>query len=397
MPDQNMSPRMAGALDGVRVLDFTTVMAGPFGTRLLADLGADVVKIESFEGDQVRARPPLRQGFSAYFGHLNAGKRSIVLDLKSPEAIDIIKELVTGFDILVENFRPGVMKRLGLDYEALAQINPRLIYCSISGYGQNGPKSQDPAYAPVVHAASGFDAVMQKYQGEGAKPATNGIFIADVLAGTYAFGAIQTALYQREKTGTGQFIDVSMLEGMLGMLVFEVQAAQFPGNDTRPLHGPLKTLEGYVVIAPISARNFEQLCQATDHSEWLTDPRFATVPNRNANWKVLMSLVEEWTKTRTPADVEAKMNQFGVPCSPYRSVADVLADPQLAVRDALSPIVDGGGEFKVVNPPFKMSGTRAEARNSVAKLGQHGDEILKSDLHLNEDEIAKLKALNIVG
>lgn len=159
----------------MRVLDFTAVMAGPFATRMLADLGAEVLKVESLEGDQVRARPPMRDGRSAYFGHLNAGKRSIALNLKAPDAIAIIKDLVADYDILVENFRPGVMHRFGLDYASLALVNPRLIYCSISGYGQSGPKAQNPAYAPVIHAASGFDIVNMRYQDGAERPATGGI------------------------------------------------------------------------------------------------------------------------------------------------------------------------------------------------------------------------------
>jgi crotonobetainyl-CoA:carnitine CoA-transferase CaiB-like acyl-CoA transferase len=391
------SERPRRALDGVRVLDFTTVMAGPFATRLLADLGADVVKIESAEGDQVRARPPLREGFSAYFGHLNAGKRSLVLNLKAREAVDLLKRLVDKFDIVVENFRPGVMQRLGLDYDTLAAIQPRLIYCSISGYGQTGPKAQSAAYAPVVHAASGFESVMLQYQEGQTKPATNGIFIADVLAAVYAFGAIQTALYQREKTGRGQLIDVSMLEGMLGMLVFEVQEAQFPGDFRRPLHAPLRAADGFVIIAPISPRNFEQLCVATGHPEWQTDERFRTTAARNANWKLLLAATEQWTQDKPAAEVERIMSAHGVPCSRYRTVAEVLTDPQLAARGSLSEISDGAGPFRVVNPPFRMSESAVSAANSVATLGQHGAEILRTELGLDAEQIETLREKGALG
>jgi CoA:oxalate CoA-transferase len=389
--------RVRRALDGVRVLDFTTVMAGPFATRLLADLGADVVKIESAEGDQVRARPPLREGFSSYFGHLNAGKRSLVLNLKSPAAVGLIKQLVSRFDIVVENFRPGVMQRLGLDYATLAAIQPRLIYCSISGYGQTGPKAQSAAYAPVVHAASGFESVMLQYQEGQTKPATNGIFIADVLAAVYAFGAIQTALYQREKTGRGQCIDVSMFEGMLGLLVFEVQEAQFPGDFRRPLHAPLRAADGFVIIAPISTRNFEQLCAATRHPEWLMDERFRTTAARNANWKALLAATETWTRDKPAAEVERIMSNHGVPCSRYRTVAEVLTDPQLAARGSLTEISDGAGSFQVVNPPFRMSDSTATAQNSVAALGQHGAEILQAELGLDAKDIEALREEGALG
>lgn len=388
---------LPGALDGVRVLDFTTVMSGPFATRLLADLGADVVKVESFEGDQVRARPPLRDGHSSYFAQLNAGKRSIVLDLKSPEAHALIVKLVQSFDVVVENFRPGVMTRLGLDYDTLSAANPRLICCAVSGYGQQGPRAQDPAYAPVIHAASGFDHIMRRYQGPEARPPVNGVFIADVLAGVYATTAINAALYQRQHTGKGQHIDLSMLEAMLGMLVFEVQAAQFPGNNDRPLHEPLRTRDGFIMIAPISPRNFEQLCKATGHEEWLTDERFRTTPARNANWKALLGELETWTSTRTAAEVDTLMKAQGVPCSPYQSVEAVLQDPQILFREALKSLHDGAGSFKVPNPPFRMSGSLAEAREGIAGLGEHGPDILREDLGLSEADIARLIRKGVVG
>src|ERR1700704_2126000 len=197
---------MNKAFAGLRVLDFTTTIAGPHCARLLADLGADVVKIEAPEGDVMRSRPPLRNGASSYFGQLNAGKRSVVLDLKDPRAVAAVRRLATDADILVENYRPGVMRRLGLDFGALGQANPRLVYCSISGYGQTGPSSELPAYAPVIHATSGYDLAHLAYQPGRSRPDYCGIYHAEVLTGVYAFGAISSALYQRHQTGQGQHI-----------------------------------------------------------------------------------------------------------------------------------------------------------------------------------------------
>lgn len=385
------------ALAGIRVLDFTTVMAGPFATRMLADLGADVLKVESLEGDQVRARPPIRAGASTYFGHLNAGKRSIALNLKAPEAIAAIRRLVAGYDIMVENFRPGVMARLGLDHAALSAINPRLIYCSISGYGQTGPRAFDPAYAPVVHAASGFDMVSLDYQdGAADRPATTGIFVADVLGGTHAFGAIQAALYQREKTGRGQHIDVSMMEAMAGMLVFELQQAQNPAP-RRPLYTPLKTRDGFLMVAPTSPRNFEQLADAVGHPEWRDDPRFRTNADRNANWTDLLAETEAWTITRTSVEAEAILSRHGVPCGRYRAVEELLDDEQLAARNFFTEIGDAGGRYRVPNPPFRMSASRAEARDMVSALGEHGAAVLSEEVGLPAEEIARLKAARILG
>jgi crotonobetainyl-CoA:carnitine CoA-transferase CaiB-like acyl-CoA transferase len=381
-----------GALSGVRVLDFTSVMAGPFATRMLADLGADVLKIEPLEGDQVRARPPLRDGQSSYFGHLNVGKQSMACNLKSPQVRDLILQLAARYDVLVENFRPGVMERLGLDYAALATINPRLIYCSISGYGQQGPKAHHPAYAPVIHAASGFDMVNMRYQDGAERPATSGIFVADVLGGTHAFGAIQTALYQREKTGEGQYIDVSMLEAMVGMLVFETQEAQFAGGARRPLYSPLRTRDGFVMVAPTSPKNFEQLTEAVGHPEWRDDSRFRTNEARNANWAALLSQVEEWTLEKTSGEAEEVLGRHGVPCAQYRDMAEVLADPQLEARGALTAVSDASGSFLVPNPPFTMSGTAVHARNLVSQLGEHGAGVLQRELGLSDEAVDALRA-----
>lgn len=379
------------ALQDVRVLDFTTVMAGPFATRMMADLGAEVVKIESLEGDQVRARPPMRDGRSAYFGHLNAGKRSLACNLKSPEIKELIHGLISRFDVVVENFRPGVMARFGLDYTTLSALNPRLIYCSISGYGQQGPKAHFPAYAPVIHAASGFDMVNLHYQDGANRPATSGVFVADVLGGTHAFGAIQAALYQREKTGKGQYIDVSMLEAMLGMLVFETQEAQFPGGERRPLYTPLRTNDGFIMVAPTSPRNFEQLSEATGNPEWKNDTRFLTSADRNANWAILLQLTEEWTSQRSAQEAEEILSAHGVPCARYREMAEVLKDPQLEARGALTQINDGAGGFNVPNPPFHMSGSRTQARDYVAGLGEDGARLLHRELGVTADVIENLK------
>lgn len=378
----------AGALDGIRVLDFTAVMAGPFATRMLADLGADVIKVENIKGgDQVRARPPLRDGRSRYFAQLNAGKQSLACDLKHPDMQEVMKDLVRQCDILVENFRPGVMERFGLGYDALSAINPRLIYCSISGYGQKGPKAHFPAYAPVIHASSGFDLTNLRYQDNAEKPATSGIFIADVLGGTHAFGAIQTALYQREKNGMGQFIDVSMLEAMMGMLVYEIQEAQQPLDERRPLYKPLKTADGFMMIAPTSPANFISLISAISRHELAADPRFDTNGARNKNWDALLAETEQWTVQRTSAEAEAILTESGVPCAVYRTVRQVMDDEQLASREAFVTLDDGGGPFKVANPPFRMSQSLAHARSHLPALGDDGKDILQQILDLPADVI----------
>jgi crotonobetainyl-CoA:carnitine CoA-transferase CaiB-like acyl-CoA transferase len=381
---------MNSALSGLRVLDFTTTIAGPHCTRLLVDLGAEVIKIEAPGGDMMRTRPPLRNGASTSFGQLNAGKKSIALDLKSPTGVAAVRRLVATSDAVVENFRPGVMRRFGLDYEALRSFKPDLVYCAISGYGQTGPSAELPAYAPVIHAASGYDLAHMAYQGEMRRPDYCGIYIADVLTGTYAFGAIVTALYQRQATGEGQMIDVSMLESMLTLTLSEIQAAQFavapPG---RPVFGPVATKDGYINLSIASERTFQNLAAASDHPHWLTDPRFAEYPNRRANWGELIDELEQWSAGLTTAEVQAVFDRGGVPSSPYRTVREAMADPQIAHRGSFTAVQDAGGSFLAINPPFQMTGATAAAQPFVAALGEHTEELL-AEIGYTGPEIAAL-------
>ena len=381
---------MDKAFAGIRVLDFSTTIAGPHCTRLLADLGAEVIKIESPEGDMLRARLPRRNGASTYFGQLNAGKKSVVLDLKSPAALAAVRALVGRSDILVENFRPGVMQRLKLDYAALAAANPRLIYCAISGYGQTGPSSQLPAYAPVVHAASGYDMAHLRYQQGRTRPDYCGLFVADVAAGAYAFGAIATALHQRHATGRGQAIDVSMLETMMGFTLTELQAAQFevppPG---RSLYGPLECADGYLMVAVASEKTFQGFARAAGHPQWITDPRFEAFADRRAHWGELMDEAEAWSRGVGKVECQALFDRFGVPCSPYRSVAEAMADPQIAHREALAEVRDAGGTFKALNPPFRMSAADTGVAPFCAALGEHTVAVLR-EAGLTDEAIAAL-------
>ena len=376
---------------GLKVLDFTTTIAGPYCARLLADLGADVIKIESPEGDLMRSRPPLRNGASASFGQLNAGKRSIVLDFKRKEAVAVARRLMGKADVVVENFRPGVMKRLGLDYASISAEMPALVYCSISGYGQTGPSSEKPAYAPVVHATSGYDLAHIAHQGGRTRPDSCGIFIADVVAGTYAFGAISAALAHRASTGEGQQLDVSMMESMLALTLTEVQAAQFqmPPPPKRALYGPAATSDGYVNIAVASERTFKELAKAAGREDWITDPRFAKYLDRRANWAVFMDELEAWTQTPSTDACMAVFERYGVPAGPYRTVREALADPQLVHRRSLAEVHDAGGTFKVVNAPFRMSKSETMAGPRAAALGEHTREVLAS-IGCGDAEIAAI-------
>ena len=383
---------MTRPLQDIRVLDFTTTIAGPHCTRLMADLGATVIKIEAAEGDLLRSRPPLRNGASSTYGQLNAGKQSIVLDLKRPEAREIVMRLLATTDILVENFRPGVMKRFGLDFPALKDRHPTLIYCAISGYGQTGPSAGLAAYAPAVHASSGFDMAHLSYQPGRERPDNCGVYVADYVTGTYAFGAAMTALAHRHVTGRGQMIDVTMLETMLSTLGPEVQTAQFdvepPG---RPMFGPVRTSNGYIMPAIASERSFQGLCKAAGREDWLTDPRFAAYGNRRRNWGLLIDELEVWSSTLTTADCQAAFDREGVPNSPYRTVREVMHDPQLAHRGALATVNDAGGSFQVLNPPFRFSESTVGVGPYAAALGENTRAVLDAAGY-TEAEIGALAA-----
>jgi CoA:oxalate CoA-transferase len=386
----NDESRLTGCFAGLRVLDFSTTIAGPHCARMLADMGAEVIKVETADGETMRTRPPVRNGCSTAFGQLNVGKKSLVLDLKSPEGAEVIRRLVARADVLLENFRPGVMRRLGLDDEALRPLNPKLIYCSISGYGQTGPSAELPAYAPVIHAASGYDMAHLAYQPGRSRPDYCGIYHADVLTGVYAFGAISAALYQRTITGRGQHIDVSMLESMLSLTLNELQWSQFEVKQTsRPMFGPIETGDGYVMLAIASEKTFQGLMKVIGRPEWIADPRFAAYADRRSHWGELMEGVEAWSRTVTTQQCLAVLNQEGVPSSAYRTVSEALDDPQIAHRRALSEVEDGGGTFKVLNLPFRMSDAKVAAATRMSGLGEHTPALL-TEVGLSEDIKARV-------
>ena len=378
--------------DRVRVLDFTTTIAGPHCTRLMADLGAEVIKIEAPEGDMMRSRPPMRNGASTSFGQLNTGKKSIVLDLKQKAAVEVVMRLAKTADVVVENYRPGVMARFGLDAAAMRAVNPRLVYCSISGYGQTGPSAGLPAYAPVIHAASGFDRAQIAYQGFDRRPDYCGIYIADVLTGTYAFGAISSALYQRTATGEGQAIDVSMLESMLSLTLSEIQNSQFHVPPIpRQIFGPVQCEDGYIMLAVASERTFQNMAIAAGHKEWIEDPRFKLYADRRNNWGELVDELELWSGKLSTAEVQAAFDRNGVPSSPYRTVKEAMEDPQLAHRGAMATIEDHGGTFRALNPPFRMTGTGTATRPYVRALGADTEAVL-AELGYSTAEISALVA-----
>lgn len=381
-----------GPLSGIRVLDFTIMMAGPYATRYLADMGADVIKIEAPEGDYIRQREPLRDGCSAYFGHLNAGKRSVCLDLKDPASVAAVKKMVENADVVVENFRPGAMARLGLGYDALSAINPRLVYCSVSGFGQTGPDAERPAYAQIVMAASGYEVAFAGYQDHGDRPANTAIFIADVLGALFAYSGILAALNHRHATGRGQHVDTTLMESMLSLMPYEVQEAQFPALKRRPVYPPFKTTDGYLMIAAVNPRNFESLLDAIGVPGWRDDPTMATDRGRQQNWSAVMARVEAWTSQRTRAECERVIGGAGVPVTAYQSVREAMAGEQLKHRGTLVPVRDAAGEYRVPNLPFRLSDATVEVGGHVPALGEHSEQVLAELAGLSGDALKAVVA-----
>ena len=384
--EDNRRPTGPRILDGVVVLDFTCVISGPYCTRMMADLGAEVLKIEPPQGELLRAVPPHRNGASKLFSQLNAGKRCISLDLKNPNAIEVIKRLAKTADVVVENFSPGVMQRLGIDYSVLSADNKRLVMCSISGFGQTGPDAQRPAFAPVVQAWSGYDAVTLNYQPGLDKPLNMGLPVADNVAALQAFGAINAALYYREKTGIGQYIDIAMFDALLGTMQKDFQVALEPQSHDR-IYGPLETSDSYIFMMVISPRHFEDLTDIIGRPELKTDERFAATIARLHNYAELVAIVAAWVRTRTTADVLAEFNQRKIPASSYRNIAETLDDPQLRHRNMITEINDDGGRLNVPNSPFLFSHTHAAIKPQVASIGAHNQAVLRDELGLDPDTL----------
>lgn len=382
-------------LKGYKVIDFSAVFAGPICARMLLDCGAEVIKIESpGTGDFTRGV----DGLTRVYAHFNAGKRSIVIDLKQAAGRKLAHRLIAQADIVIENFRPGIMAKFGLDYASLKQERPDLVYCSISGFGQSGPHVNRAAYAPIVHAASGFDSVHSHAQTDGKqRPPNWEIMIADILTGSYAFGAIQTALLGRERTGKGDYVDVSMMESMMSLIPAHIQAAQM---QTPPAIGrfcPVQTRDGFVMICIVSDKTMENLCAAIKRPDLLTDPRFIRGP-RTANLKLLAVEIERWSTTMTSQDCELALNHAEVPCSAYQQPADLFDHPQVLDRKSFTTLQDDIlGEFLIQNTPFRFRNADITASGWVAKLGEHTDAVLREQLGLQQEEIEALRAAGVVG
>lgn len=392
-------------LAGIKVLDLTRVYSGPYCTMMLADLGADVIKIEKqVDGDDTRTFMPVKEGESGYFTYLNRNKKSIALNLKEDEGIEIIKELAKKSDIVVENFSPGVVSRLGIGYEDLKQVNPKIIYGSISGFGQTGPYKSKPAYDVVCQAMGGFMALTGEKDG---KPYKLGPSIVDASAGIHMAFALMSALYYREKTGIGQFIDVGMMDTAFSTLENFVVTKTLTGEaPTRNGNANLgsapfnsyKTKNGYVTIAVANNNLFNKLAVAMNKENLLREPRYKENYLRKINEHDLNITIEEWTSQYTTKEVCDILDAANVPVGPILGIDELVEDPHLKSRGMLVEI-DHPILGNVVYPgnPLKFSESNNLKFESAPLLGEHGEEILSDLLGKNEEEIERLKDKNVIS
>lgn len=397
------SPQSGGQrpLEGIRVLDFTRVLSGPHATRMLSDLGAEVIKVEPPMGDMTRFAMPRVNSLSSYFIQQNVGKKNISLDMTKPQAVELLKKLVSHCDVVIENFRPGVMHKMGLDYETLSQLNPRLIYTSITGYGATGPWTTRRAYAPVVNAESGIT----KHQGDvrGGQYANDPHSHGDVYTALEAASAILAALYQRENTGVGQYIDVSMAETMLYVNEHahnQMWTGVEPVGEIRsfqPADYPVLTVaDGSMVVVsghPAERGTFDFFVAAMQQPELLSDPRFSDVATRLEHFEELMDIMRAWAKTVPTSDeIENRLSQYQLAVGRLRSVSE-LADTQWAhEREAVVEVSDrGDGTVRIPNSPWHFSGSDTTTQGDAKYRGEDNHAIFSEITGLSSEEIVQLE------
>ncbi len=394
-----------GPLDGVRVLDFTRVLAGPAAALALADLGAEVIKVEPpGGGDETRSFPPLRDGESHYFLGVNRGKKSIVIDLKSPDGVALAHGLADRSDIVIENYRPGVMERLGLGYETLAASNPGLIYCAISGYGMTGPLRDRPSFDIVLQAMSGALSV----NGEpGQLPTKMGIPLGDLVGGINGPIAILAALHERHRTGRGQLIDISLMDGLVGLLGYYAQLAFFTGQSPQPLgsqhpnlvpYGIFPARDGSIVVACLTNGFWAKICAALAMPEAATDPRFDTIEKRRDHRAEVNALLSNFTSRHDVAELVALFTRHEVPHAPILSVIEALTQPQTVARGMVVEVEHSRlGAIPIVNRPFRFGGAEQSPPSAPPTLGEHTDEVLAAVLGLSAEQIARLRTDAVVA
>jgi crotonobetainyl-CoA:carnitine CoA-transferase CaiB-like acyl-CoA transferase len=386
-------------LSGIRVLDLTQFLSGPFATQILADLGAEILKLEPPSGDPIRAVPPhFVDGDSVYYLCINRNKRCVAIDMKAPAGLALVKRLALASDIVMENFRPGVLDRLGFSAAELRKEKPSLIWCAISGFGQDGPYRNKPAYDMIVQALSGG----MSLTGEtGAAPVRAGIPIGDLGAGLYSAIAVLAALNRRNATGKGDAIDISMLDCQAAMLCYQaayymhsgvVPGPQGRGHESIPTYRSFEAKDGiHIVITANTERMWQGLARALGHPEWLSDARFATNVERLANKAVLWPLLEAAFRAKTADEWIPLLEAEAIPVGVVNTLDRVMKDPQILHREMVLALARGDGtDVRVAGNPIKFAESGKEERDYPGALGADTSAVLGDVLNLSEDEIAEL-------
>lgn len=395
---------MSGPLDGIKVLDLTRVLAGPFATMILSDLGADVIKIEQPEiGDESRSFGPFKSGFSLYFMSINRGKRSVTLNLKSERGKTIFKQLVQEGDILVENFRPGIMKKLGLDYETLAVEYPQLIYASCSGFGQTGPYAEKGAYDMIIQGMGGIISITGEPD---ASPVRVGTSISDITAALFTTIGILSALHHRNTTGKGQFVDVAMLDSLVAVLENAIVRYFATGDIPQPLgtrhpvitpFESFKSADGDIIIAIGNDVLWSKFCEYVERKDLIADPRFSTNNKRTDNHDELHPILSDLLCQRTTDEWIEALENIGVPCGPINTIDKVVSHPQVQAREMITKVVHHlTGSVEVPGVPIKLSETPGNVDAPAPSLGEHTDEVLMQELNMTIDEVDLLRKEGII-
>lgn len=391
-------------LSGVRVIDLTRILSGPFCSMILGDLGADVIKIESPKGgDPVREQGHKVEGFSWYFAGFNRNKRSLALDLRNPAGMAVLERLLADADILTENFRPGVLEKMGLGPDRLAEINPRLIVASVNGYGSTGPYADRPAFDFIAQAMSGY---MATNGTSGTGPMRTAPPLTDLIAGLYAALGAVSALHARDRGGPAQRVEASMMMSVLSMMAYLSANALATGADPVPTgndhpiaapYGLFRASDGDIAVAPSTGAIVQRLLTEIGLADLLSDPRFADNASRLENRAALNALIDDALAQDTQENWIARLNRAGVPCGKVQSLTEALADPQVAAQDmVLSVPHPGHGQVRMTGFPVKFAVTPLRLRHPAPQLGGHGTEILE-DAGYSPDDIARLLGDGVIG
>ncbi len=392
---------MAGPLEGIRVLDLTWVLSGPFSTMVLSDLGAEVIKIERPRvGDIARGNGPYVDGVSTYFVSLNRGKKSIVINLAIPAGKELFLRLVKRADIVVENFVPRTMKKLGLDYEILKKHNPGIIYAACSGFGQTGPYAGKPALDIIVQAVGGIISTTGE---PGRPPVKPGVSLGDITAGLFMSVGILAALQERHHSGQGQMIDISMLDCQLALLenayvrYFATGELPLPLGTRHPVYTPFQifpTQDSYIAVAAMGGAQDQWpiFCTVIGRLDIIDDTRFKTGWSRTQHYDILEPIFNSAMKTRTTAEWLKEFDAVSIACGPVNNIAQAAADPQISARNMFINVRHSShGDFKVVNSPIKLSRTPPEVEKGAPELGEDTEKVLKEILSISEEELDQLR------